>query len=121
MNMDYDPLSEVIDKSLTISKKTIEQLSAYKAADKFIDLPGEDTQKEKERLTALINSLVSRLITGIAENPSKLWVMGEFQPTLEIANDEDTEGREHFAEQLAKIMDILEIESSDGLLGFYLE
>ena len=46
--------------------------------------------------------------------------MKQFQPFLDIAMDEDTEGREHFAGHLAMIMDILEIESSDGLLGFYL-
>ncbi len=118
--MDYDPLAKVIDESLIVSKKTVEKLSAFKTDDKFCELPGENIFEEKERLSTLINSLIDRLNAGIVNNPSKLWVMSQFQPTLEIASDEDTEGREHFARHLEAIMDIFEIESSDGLLGFYL-
>ncbi len=118
--MEYDPLSKVIDKPLDISGETLEQLINFRSADKFNDLPGPDTVDEKERLSKLINALLDRLISGIANNPSKLWVIQQFQPTLELAMSEDTEGREHFAEHLEQIMDIFMIESSDGVLGFYL-
>ncbi len=117
--MEYDPISDVIDEPLSISSQTLEELSSFKKQDKFSDLPG-NIPGEKERLSNLINAIIDKLVEGIYENPSKLWVMKQFQPFLDVAMDEDTEGREHFAEHLATIMDILEIESSDGLLGFYL-
>ncbi len=117
--MEYDPITEVIDEPLSISSEKLEELSSFKKRDKFTDLPG-NIPGEKDRLSNLINSIIDKLIEGISDNPSKLWVMKQFQPFLDIAMDEDTEGREHIAEHLAFIMDILDIESSDGLLGFYL-
>ena len=117
--MEYNPISDVKDDPLSISSETLEELSSFKKQDKFADLPG-NIPGEKDRLSNLINSIIDKLIEGISDNPSKLWVMKQFQSYLDIAMDEDTEGREHFAEHLAMIMDILEIESSDGLLGFYL-
>ena len=117
--MDYDPISDVVDEPLSISAGAIANLVAFKAQDKFVNLPGH-VPGEKERLTLLVDSVLDRLIEGISDNPSKLWVMKQFQTYLVDASDEDTEGREHLAEHLAKIMDILGIDSSDGLLGFYL-
>jgi hypothetical protein len=46
--------------------------------------------------------------------------MRQFQPSLEAVRMEDTEGRDHFGTHIERVMDILHIESSDGLLGFYL-
>ena len=46
--------------------------------------------------------------------------MQQFQPTLELVETEDTEAREDFGEHLERIMDILHIESSNGLLNRYL-
>jgi hypothetical protein len=47
-------------------------------------------------------------------------VLEQFQPSLEAAESEDTEGREHFGTELEMIMEILGIDSSDGLLTHYL-
>jgi hypothetical protein len=46
--------------------------------------------------------------------------MRQFQAQLEPMFQEDTEAREHFGLELEAIMDILRIESSDGLLSYYL-
>lgn len=118
--MECDPISEVIDEPLFISEKSLLQLQIFRAADKFIDLPGVDTTEERERLSALFNELLDHLISGIEQNPSKLWVMKQFQLPLTAMGVEDTEAREHFGVHLERLMDILGIDSSDGLLNYYL-
>jgi hypothetical protein len=47
-------------------------------------------------------------------------VLKQFQESLEIVQEEDTEAREHFGMELERVMDILGIESSDGVLTHYL-
>ena len=68
----------------------------------------------------VFGALVDRLLAGLSGNPQKLWVMGQFQPALAAMQTEDTEAREHFGMSVERIMDVLGIESSDGILGFYL-
>jgi hypothetical protein len=115
-----DPLKEVRDAPLMITSETLDRLRAFAAAEKFTDLPGLNTSEEQARLSAALNSLLSTLIAGVTQNPSKLWVMAQFQPVMDSLYGEDTEGKEAFGAHLGQIMDILGIESSDGLLGFYL-
>lgn len=118
--MTYDPLSEVTDEPLSISPETILKLEIFRASEKFIDLPGTNTAEEQTRLSEVFNELLDRLIAGVLSNPSKLWVMRQFQPSLGAVRMEDTEGRDHFGTHIERVMDIMHIESSDGLLGFYL-
>jgi hypothetical protein len=118
--MSYDPLSEVIDEPLSVSKKEVQKLTTLRASVKFSNLPDDDITEEQIRLSLAFNELLERLIARIELNPSKLWVMSQFQPTLEAIQIEDTEGREHFGTYLEQVMDILHIESSNGLLGSYL-
>lgn len=116
---DFDPISEVIDKTLVITKDTIRQLAALRKAEKFVNLPGVNIEDEKERLAYHLNGLIDKLIEGVSQNPSKLWVLKQFQAVLEATEEEDTEAQEHFATELEKIMDVLKIDSSDGLIGYY--
>jgi len=118
--MDYDPISEVVDEPLSVNDQTIGQLKVLREQPRFPNLPGMDTRAERERLSTTLDPLFIRLIEGVKSNPSKLWVMKQFQLALHAVIVEDTEAREHFAIHLHKIMDTLNIESSDGLLGFYL-
>ena len=119
-DMAYDPLTEVVDEPLAIDQSTLDRLLIFKVADKLTDLPGADTGAERARLSAILNQLADRLIAGIAANPGKLWVLTEFQRALELVAQEDTEAREHFGTALEALMDIVGIESSDGLLSAYL-
>lgn len=118
--MSDEPLSDVIDEPLSVSPQTVQQLVALRESEHFSTLPGLDTVDEKARLSRVLNELLDQLIHGVRANPSKLWVMSQFQTALEAVQMEDTEAREHFGGHLEEIMDILQIESSDGLLGFYL-
>jgi hypothetical protein len=118
--MNYDPLSEVVDEPLVVSEVTLQQLSSFRAADKFLELPGVAPADERKRLSVILNALLDRLIAGISENSTKLWVMKQFQLALSTVSMEDTEVRDQFGTHLEMVMDILHIENSDGLLGFYL-
>ena len=118
--MSYDPLSEVVDEPLLISEQSVQELIVLRESEHFPLLPGIDTAEEKTRLSLVLNRLIDRLIAGVIANPSKLWVLSQFQKSLETVQAEDTEGREHFGGHLEQIMDILHIERSDGLLSFYL-
>lgn len=118
--MAYDPLVEIVDESLTINAAIVEELSAFRRQPKLANLPGVDTSDEHTRLSTVLNDLADRLIQGVEDNPTKLWVLTEFQRSLELVEQEDTEGREHFGMELERLMEILGIESSDGLLACYL-
>jgi hypothetical protein len=117
----YNPLTEVVDETLTITPKIMDELSAFRFREpKLPMLPGVDVSEERTRLSKIVNDLVDTLIQGVETHPAKLWVMTEFQRSLELVEQEGTEGREHFGMELELIMDILGIESSDGLLACYL-
>jgi len=118
--MTYDPLSEVIDEPLRVDVRVMESLGQFRAREKLPNLPGVDPTLERERLSSVLNGLVDDLLAGLEEHPSKLWVLTQFQRALIQVEMEDTEGREHFGLEMENIMDLLGIESSDGLLSFYL-
>ncbi|MBQ5942923.1 DUF4844 domain-containing protein [Massilia sp. AB1] len=119
--MSDDPLAEVVDEQLAITERVLEELAAFRRREpKLPMLPGTGVFEERLRLSNVLNDLADRLIRGIARHPTKLWVLTEFQRSLELVEQEDTEGREHFGMELERIMDILDIESSDGLLACYL-
>jgi hypothetical protein len=118
--MTYDPLSEVVDEPLHIDKGALASLTVFRTGEKLLHLPGVDPTLERERLSKVLNELLDDLLAGIERNPSKLWVLTQFQRALVQVESEDTEGREHFGMEIEHIMDILGIESSDGLLSFYL-
>ena len=120
MTEEFDPLALVQDQPLRITEGTLRELREFRAAEKLTRLPGIDTAAEKQRLSEVLQALVDRLVSGIEANPSKLWVMKQFQIGLQAVEQEDTEAREHFGVHLEQLMDILHIESSDGLLNFYL-
>lgn len=118
--MNFDPLTRVIDEPLKIDTAVIRGLENFRAASKLDSLPGVDTRAERARLSSVLNNLADRLIDGIRANPNKLWVMRQFQLSLVEVKYEDTEGREHFGTELEKIMDVLGIASSNGLINYYL-
>ncbi|XLP05585.1 DUF4844 domain-containing protein [Alteromonas marina] len=117
--MEYSPLLEVQDQTLVITQSTLSELKCFKGSELFAELPGS-VPNEKQLLTKMLDSILDTLINGLLQNPSKLWVMETFLPELEIMEMQDTEAKEHFGDHLEIIMDILNIESSDGLLSYYL-
>lgn len=118
--MFYDPISEVVDEPLEIDERVMSELTQFRSKPKLQYLPGVDPTAERERITKVVDALANKLIADVRTNPSKLWVLKQFQPYLIKVQNEDTEVREHFGLEIEELMDILGIESSDGLLSFYL-
>ena len=118
--MTYDPLVEIVDEPLAIDASVIERLREYRRTPKLMHLPDVNVTEERERLEHILNGLVDLLLDGVEENPSNRWVLGQSQPSLASEQDEDTEARDHFGMEIETNMDILDIDSSDGLLSFYL-
>lgn len=117
---DDDPFASVQDAPLFIVPRTLAQLRTFHDGPKLADLPGPNPSPERERLAVVLDDLATRLLAGVESHPTKFWVLKQFQESLEIVEGEDTEAREHFGMELERLMDILGIESSDGVLTHYL-
>lgn len=118
--MAHDPFELVQDAPLFVVPRMLEQLRGYREGAKLADLPGPNPSAERERLASELDGLTERLIAGIEGHPSKFWVLKQFQRSLEAVQEEDTEAREHFGTELERLMGIVGIESSDGVLTWYL-
>jgi len=116
----YDPLDDVKDEQLPLAAAALRELLDYRSQQKLERLPGVNPTEERIRLSVILNHLIDKIAGGIEANPSKLWVMRHFQQALEAIGAEDSEAKEHFGYELQKIMKILRISKSDGLLAFYL-
>jgi hypothetical protein len=98
----------------------VASLLQIKRLEKFVDLPGLESAEEQRRCSATVDELIDRLVEGIVRNPRKSWVLEQFVPTLRAAFKEDTEARERFGPYFEQIMNAFGIESSDGMLTYYL-
>lgn len=119
--MGGDPFEFVQDAPLFIVPRTLEQLRAFREGPKLADLPGGSPSPERERLAVVLDDLATRLLAGAEAHPTKFWVLKQFQESLEIVREEDAEAREHFGTELERLMDIVGIESSDGIVTTYLD
>ena len=115
-----DPLDEVLDAPIMVDAGVLDALTVFCNSPKRTDLAEAEPDDPSLDLSPNLNRLAERLLQGIAANPSKRWVMAQFQKSLAPVVRVDDEGRERFGSELQKVMQILGIESDDGLLGFYL-
>ena len=86
-----DPLANVVDAPLFVVPRVMDGLRAYRASV----APGA------------LAALADTLLAGIEAHPTKFWVMQQFQKSLELVD----------GGELERLMDILGIVSSDGVLG----
>jgi hypothetical protein len=80
----YDPLSKIEDDPLHIDAGILQELVSFRSQPKLLNLPGTDTVLERERLSKVANGVADALIRDVEANPSKRWVMGQFQVYLEM-------------------------------------
>ena len=118
--MSRDPFDLVADAPLFVVPRMLDDLRGYRDGAKLADLPGPSLSPERERLAAELDRLAERLIEGIEAHPTKFWVLKQFQRSLEAVREEDAEAREHVGTELERLMAILGIESSDGVLAYFL-
>jgi flagellar basal body-associated protein FliL len=111
------------NQSLDITSNEINALKSLRNKPKFYaegfypSAPNNSVQVESE---ARVNALLDTLIVGLPQHPNKKYVMSQFKQALDSFETNDTEERERFCQYLEEIMDILKIESSDGLLNRWL-
>ena len=110
----------MIDEALEVTSETLAALAAFRSTPKLTHLPGSVAAAERALFAPMLDELTDKLLEGVSSHPSKLWVLAQFQTYLVHVHGEDTELREHFGAELEKITDALNIESSDGLLSYYL-
>ena len=108
--------------TLTITAATLADLHEFRLEAKFQEdlvafYPGAPDEVIRVRCESRLNGLLDRLIAGISSNPSKDYVLQEFRATLGLFDAEDSEERDRVALYLERVMDIVGIESSDGLLN----
>ncbi|MGI9416117.1 MAG: DUF4844 domain-containing protein [Hyphomicrobiales bacterium] len=113
------------DEKVHVTEAALAKLAELGARPKYVDEPGtiyNGMRPEHVRLTAQaqLNDLIQRLSSGLQEKPSKRFVLEEFSRTLAQFEPWDTEDRERVCRYLMEIMDILGIESSDGVLNRWL-
>jgi len=79
--------------------------------------PGAPDESTRLRAENIINNLANRLIQGVKNNPSKAYVLNQFELSLKELQGYDSEERDRASLYLEDIMDILSIDSSDGTLN----
>ena len=100
-------------------------LVAMRAQPKFVDEPDtiyNGMRPEELRLSAegQLNSLIDRLMNVPEERPARNYVLSEFRKTLARFPAHDTEDRERMCRYLARIMEIVQVQNSGGLLARWL-
>jgi hypothetical protein len=115
-----NPIAQVQDAPLFVVPRMLDQLRAWRDGPKLADLPGPSPSPARERLAAELDRLGDALLAGVERHPTKFWVLKQFQQSLEAVRDVDMEAREHFGTELGRVMDVLGIGSSDGVVEYYL-
>ena len=110
------------DQVLTITPAVIGQLQSLKAElnfgpDAATHYTGVPDPRARIAYDEAFSLLVETLVQELPRHPSKKFVLAEFRATLESLPASDTEDRERAASYCEKIMDVLKIQSSDGLLN----
>jgi hypothetical protein len=118
--MAADPFAQVTDAPLFVVPRMLEALRGYRAGPKLADLPGPSPSPERERLASELDRLLDALVEGIEAHPTKFWVLKQFQQSLVAVQEEDPRAREHFGTELERLLEIVGIDSSDGMVEYYL-
>ena len=107
------------DQTLRLTGETVSQLQSLRALVKFgpQGLYQAPTDAVRQSSAALIDALLDRLLVGLPRYPTKSFVLGEFKSTLAEFESSDSEEQDQACAYIENSMDVLGIESSDGLLS----
>jgi hypothetical protein len=95
-------------------------LNVFIAKKKFVEkglYSGATNETDRLLFETRVNQLAVKLLKLPQSETTKAAVLGLFRLTMSEFELADTEDREHFLEYLEELMEIFEIESSDGLLN----
>ena len=117
------------DEALRITPEIERQLSALRRSPKFQkewtqwnpSYPGAPTEEIRLAAEQAVNAMLDRMQKGLLASPHKSYVMAEFREMLKaFEHGTDSEEREQACTYCEDVMEILGIESSDGLLNTWL-
>ncbi len=118
VRLSRNPLDEVADAQVAVDDGVLDSIRAFRDGRKRPDLVEAEPDDPSLDLSPNLDRLAERLLNGISANPSKRWVMAQFQQSLMPVVIIDEEGRKPFGEELQNLMGILRIDSDDGLRDF---
>lgn len=110
---------------MKFEKTALKALQSLRAEKKFQEdeedmYPGAPDEETRLRCEGAINQMIDALIQGLPKQSTTAFVLSEFEKHLNLLSDEDTEEREMACVYCERIMNILDIESSEGLLNTWL-
>jgi len=112
-------------KALTVTSDVLRQISALRETPKFHGereclCPGAPTEEIRLAAEQAVNAMLDRLQAGLPRSPQKAYALAEFLEMLKAFEHEETEEREQACVYCERVMKVLGIESSDGLLNTWL-
>ena len=110
------------DQIIKFTANVVGALEALRVKPKFHEdssmfYPGAPDEGIRARCEAAINSLIGKLLESAPDGMSKEHVLLAFSSALTQLDHDDSEEKDRAASYVECIMDILGIESSDGLLN----
>ena len=110
------------EKNLNITDNTIDELKSFRLLDKFKQdinafYPGAPSETIRLEAESYLNEMVDEIIAEVEINPTKSFVLSKMKNMLHNFDNYDSEEQDRIASYCEDIMDILGIESSDGLLN----
>ena len=111
------------DQELDISPKVFSELAALRAEEKFHArgfYPGAMSESDRRKGEKAVNKMVDRVVAGLKKSPRKSFVLSEFQTMLDRYDSPESEEREEICAYCERVMSIVGIDRSDGLLNRWL-
>ena len=110
------------DQSLALTPAAFAKLDRLRSEPKYVEVlavgySGLRPEPERRMAEAQLNDLIDQVRHGLAATPTKAFVLREFAMTLARFEPTDSEDRDRLCRYLEQIMDIVGIQSSDGMLG----
>ena len=99
------------------STLALQALAAEKKFQPFGLYSGAKPEEQRVRLQRIVDSLLTELAAMEPIDRTKERVLALFRSTLAAVGDVDSEEKEQVCSYLERTMDIVGVESSDGLLN----
>jgi hypothetical protein len=113
------------DEAINVTPHMLQQLRELKSSLKFSpdeknNYTGVYDPKERAAADTSFAHLVDVLVSELPRHPTKNFVLDQFKAVLSQFESVDTEDRERATLYCEKIMDVVGIKNSDGLLNDWL-
>jgi Domain of unknown function (DUF4844) len=111
------------DQTIQDIDEALARLAALRAEAKFYArgfYPGAMNETDRLYAERAVDRMLDRIIVGLSRSPTKAFVLSEFQAMLDRFDSAESEEREEICHYCERVMSLLGIERSDGLLNRWL-